>query len=67
MPIDSGGIVSGDDISRLADLFLQFEGASNPLSGACKEAEQSFDTLVESLYREKVSPQFQSITLIQFR
>lgn len=67
MPDDSGGIICGSDVNRLVDLFLQFEGASNPLSIACKEAEQQFDALVEKLYAEKVAPNFQFITLVQFR
>ena len=69
MPDDSSGIICGSDVNRLVDLFLQFEGVFDPLSTACKEAEQQFDALVEKLYAEKVVPngKFQSITLVQFR
>ena len=67
MPDDSPGIICGDDVNRLADLFLQFEGASDPLSTACKEAEQQFDSLIEKLYAEQVASRYQSITLPQFR
>jgi hypothetical protein len=67
MPDDSAGIICGDDISRLTDLFLQFEGASDPLSVVSKEAEQQFDALIERLYNDKVSVRFQSLTLLRFR
>jgi hypothetical protein len=67
MPAGSGGIICENDVNRLVALFLQFEGASDPLSIACKEAEQQFNALVEKLYTEQVVPNFQSITLIQFR
>jgi hypothetical protein len=67
MSADAGGIISADDLNRLVDLFLQFEGASDPLALPCKEAEEQFDGLVERIYAEQVAPKFQSITLLCFR
>jgi hypothetical protein len=67
MPDDAGGIISSDEIDRLADLFSRFEGATDPTSVACKEAEQEFDSLVALLYTQKVAPKYQTITLPKFR
>jgi hypothetical protein len=67
MPGDSGGAISDDELSQLADLFLHFEGASMPLSVSCKEAEQRFDKEVERLFKEQVEPSFKSLSLTKFR
>ena len=67
MPDDTGGIVSSDELDRLADLFLRFEGAPDPTSLACKEAEQQFDSFVASLYAQKIASKYQAITLPKFR
>jgi hypothetical protein len=69
MPGDSSGIICGSDIKQLVELFLQFEGASDPLAAPCKEAKQAFNALIERLHAEKVSvhPDFKSINLVQFR
>ena len=67
MSTDAAGIISADDLNRLVDLFLHFEGASDPISLACKEAEEQFDSLVERIYTEQVAPKIQSVTLICFR
>ena len=55
--------VSADELNRLAELFRQFEGAADPLSVPCREAESEFNSLVERIYHEKVEPAFTSITL----
>ena len=69
MQDDSAGIICASDISQLLDLFLQFEGAIDPLSKACQEAERTFDALVERLHADKVlpDPQFKTVNLVQFR
>jgi hypothetical protein len=61
------GIVSADELNRLPELFRQFEGAADPLSVPCREAESEFNSLVERIYRDKVEPAFTSITLSKFR
>jgi hypothetical protein len=60
-------VVSEDDLSGLAELFRQFEGADDPLSVACREAESEFNSLAERIFTEKVKPAFASITISQFR
>ena len=59
--------VSPDELSRLTGLFIQFEGAADPTSRECREAESEFNSLVERLFQEKVEPNFQSLTLHHFR
>ena len=59
--------VSADELKRLAELFRQFEGAADPLSVSCREAESEFNSLVEKIYRDKVAPAFASVTLSKFR
>jgi hypothetical protein len=63
----SGGIVSEDELVRLTELFLKFEGATDPLSNRCREAESAFNSLVETIYRQKVKPAYDSITFSQLR
>jgi len=63
----SGGIVSEDDLARLTELFIKFEGAADPLSNRCQESESEFNSLVEKLYLEKVKPAFETITFSKFR
>lgn len=60
-------IVSDDELTRLTDLFIRFEGASDPRSINCREAESEFNASIERLYLEKVAPKFQSLTLAHFR
>ena len=62
-----GGIVSEDELVRLTDLFRQFEGASDPMSIRCREAESDFNSLLQKIYSEKVESAFQSLTFSQFR
>ena len=64
---NSGWIVSDDELKRLTDLFLQFEGAPDPLSNKCKESESEFNSLVEKIYQEKVRPAYNTIGFSQFR
>jgi hypothetical protein len=63
----TGGIIPEDALSRLTELFTQVEGASKPLSRACREAEFEFNSLVEKIHAEIVQPRFSSVTLTQFR
>jgi len=63
----SGGIVSEDELVRLTELFLKFEGAIDPLSNACREAESEFNSFIETIYVEKVKPAYESLTFSYFR
>jgi hypothetical protein len=67
MPDDSGGIISRDDLDRLVDLFGRYEGALDPLSDDCLDAEYQFNALVEKLHTDNVLPAKQSISLSDFR
>jgi len=60
-------VVSRDELDRLVTLFRQFEGAGDPLSRACREAEGDFNLMVEQIYAEKVKPAYESIPLSVFR
>jgi hypothetical protein len=60
-------IISEDDLKVLTDLFGKFERAFDPRSLECREAESSFNSLIEQLYQQKVVPKFGSITLASFR
>jgi hypothetical protein len=64
---DAEGIVSEQELIVLCDLFRHFEGASDPLSPQCRDAESTFNSLVEKIYSEKVKPAFDTVTLSQFR
>jgi len=66
MPQPAGGIIPEQYLVRLTELFTQIEGASKPLSQACREAELEFDSLVEKIHQEIVQPKFTSVTLAQF-
>ena len=59
--------VSAGELNRLAELFRQFEGATDPLAVPCREAESEFNALVEKIYYDKVATAFTSITLSKFR
>jgi len=69
MPDDAGSewTVSDEDLTRLTELFCQFEGASDPRAVKCREAEAQFNFLLTELYQTKVTPRFQSISFRQFR
>jgi hypothetical protein len=53
---DSIGLISEDEISQLAKLFIIFEGAPDPLSRKCREALLEFNSMIDRLYDEKVKP-----------
>jgi hypothetical protein len=63
----SGGVVSEDELVRLTELFVKFEGATDPLSNHCRESESEFNSLIETIYLEKVRLAVSSITFSQFR
>lgn len=67
MPDDAEGIISADELNQLINLYVEFEGAFDPLAIPCKEAKQQFDSLVEHLFNTKVAPNYRSVTLPQFR
>jgi hypothetical protein len=64
---DSSGIISRDELKQLADFFARYDGALDPLSADCQDAEYQFNALVEKLHIEKVRPVMQTISLSQFR
>ncbi len=64
---DSSGIISRDELNRLVDLFGQYDGALDPLSTACQDAEYQFNALLEKLHTEKVLTTKPSISLSEFR
>jgi hypothetical protein len=66
MPGDHDGIISKDDLNQRSDLFSRFEGALDPLSPDCKDAEYQFNALVQHLHLKKVKPVLQTISLTQF-
>ena len=49
------GTLSPDELNRLVELFRQFEGAGDPLSVPCREAESDFNSLVEQIYQDKIA------------
>lgn len=59
--------VPEDELTHLTRLLIQFEGASDPRSVRCREAEVEFNTWIGTTYRQKVAPKFSSLTLSQFR
>lgn len=59
--------VSEEELAHLTRLFIQFEGASDPRSVACREAEVEFNGWIDTTYREKVAPKYNSLTLSQFQ
>ena len=52
----SGGIISEEELKALADLFVQFEGAPDPLAQSCKEAKIEFNSRISKLYFERIKP-----------
>src|SRR5438132_10528027 len=59
--------VSEEELATLTELFVRFEGASDPRCLPAREAEAQFNALLEQIYVEKVAPRFSSITRSQFR
>ncbi len=49
--------IPSDDLNRFVDLFGRFEGAFDPLSSACKEAEFEFESLVKTVHHIKMGLQ----------
>lgn len=56
-----------DELTHLTRLFIQFEGASDPRSLKCREADVEFNAWIDTTYREKVAPKYSLLTLSQFR
>jgi len=67
MPDDSGGIISRDDLNRLVELFVRYDGALDPLCAECQDAEYQFNALIEQLHSEKVVLSNPKISLSDFR
>ena len=69
MPEDpsADGLISEDELKRLTELFIQFEGATDPRSRKCREAEVDFDELIDRLFTEKVEQAFKLINRFQFK
>lgn len=59
--------VSAAELDHLARLFIEFEGAPDPRSTKCREAEAEFYSWIDRLYEEKVAAHYRSITRSQFR
>jgi hypothetical protein len=62
----SGGVVSEDEVKTLTALFVQFEGASDPLSHECKEAKFAFYVSIGKIFEQKIKPLCSSLTLSHF-
>jgi hypothetical protein len=61
------GIVSRDDLAALAALFDRYAYAFDPLSLEAREARSQFEDRVLQLYCERVEPNYQSVSLGDFR
>jgi hypothetical protein len=61
------GIITRDEIAELALLFDLYEFALDPRSLEAREAESDFEERVQTLFAERVEPQFQSVSLAAFR
>lgn len=64
---DTEGSIPECDLAKLVSLFIQFEGASDPLATKCREAESEFNCLIETIYNERIKDRFQSLSLYLFR
>src|ERR1700689_531177 len=67
MPEAAGWTIPEESLARLTELFIQTEGASAPLSTACKLADLEFSSLIEQLHAQAVQHGFSAVTLSQFR
>lgn len=65
-PTDSSGIVSDQELSELTNLFLEFEGAADPLCESAKLAKQRFNNQALDIYFRKVKPHFGQIDYFSF-
>ena len=61
--LDSGGIVSRDEIATLAVLFDASEFPLDPLAAEVREAEAKFEAQTEALYEARVRSQLPSLAL----
>ena len=61
------GAISREDIAELAALFDRFEYAFDPLSLRAKEAESKFEDRLLLLFRERVEPNYSSVSFTGFR
>lgn len=61
------GVISREDLAKLAALFDRSEYALDPLSLSAKEAESQFEDEVLMLFRELVEPHYSSISFTVFR
>ena len=59
--------ISEDELKHLTELFIQFDGAPDPMSVKCREVEIQFNSLIDKLFQEKVEPHFESITRHEIR
>jgi len=51
----TGGAISEDDLKRLVELFVQFEGAVDPLSEAARESEFQFNSCWKKYFCRRLS------------
>jgi hypothetical protein len=63
---DTGGIVSEAELTNLTELFRRFEGATDPFSKGCKDAQWEFNEALRSIYMERVKPKFLNIDFSSF-
>lgn len=59
--------VSEDELTQLTEPYRQFEGAPDPFTNRCREAESEFNSFVEKLFEEKVKPYYSTVTFSHFR
>jgi hypothetical protein len=65
---DTDGIVSRDDIIKLAPFFDASENALNPLSREAKEAKSEFENLVTELFQKvRGDSRYTSVAYSYFR
>ncbi|MDB6041021.1 MAG: hypothetical protein JWM99_4862 [Verrucomicrobiales bacterium] len=65
---NSAELVSEAELVKLSELLRDFEGASDPRSQKCREANAQFNTLVSNIYFERINPrtEFKEWTSSQF-
>ena len=64
---DAGGIVSLDDIARLAVLFDRCEHAFDPTEPEAASAGARFEEDAAKIWRSRVQPVFPTVDLAHFR
>ena len=65
-PDSSEGAISANDLEQLTALYVQFEGAADPLSIETREAKNEFHTRLESIYESKIKPRFLEVDFTGF-